>query len=284
METGNNLSAPLVKKEYHLQPDHERELTDSGLLGYVDISRNGVRLLKLNSKFKAVEFCSFKFPYSKDNQRWATFVRDVLESEEYQSLNSCSSISYSVFDNRCTLVPTSLFSKDFGKTSLEFLCGELQSETLYDQELESVESVGVYSVPDGISELVGKNIDNSFFHWVNALNGQGTQGHIFSCEDQFALIIKKDSKLLFCNWFQAKSEDDKLYFLMATLESLNILHADLSLVLWGDIIKNKATHSTLGKFISNISFGIFPKSLTFAYSFKELPAHNHPMIFSFACA
>ncbi len=103
-------------------------------------------------------------------------------------------------------------------------------------------------------------------------------------EKQFALVVFKDASLVFSNWFQFGKPEDVLYYLMASLESLKILHSEVEVSLNGNIEKGDAMHTTIAKYISKLSFGKRPKNLTYSYSFKELQEHRFPFIFEAACA
>lgn len=284
METGNNISPSLVKKDYNLQPDNDQDLAGNGQKSFVVLTRNGVQILRINSKFKAVSFNSFKFPHCTDDTRWCNFIQAILNSEDFKDTIGNSKISYSVYDNYATLIPNALFRANQKQPDFEFLFGSSNSNSVRSQELQSPESVGVYGIPKDFEHIISEPISNSYLHWVNSLSTTGTCAQLFVTENQMALVIKRNDDLLFNNWFDVKNADDMLYFLMATLETLNILHSEAKITLWGDIDKNDSVHSTIGKFISNISFGNRPKNLEYAYSFKDLPSHKFPFIFSTACA
>lgn len=284
METGNNISTSLVKKEFDLHPDNENDLAENGQHSFVEFSRNRIAVLRVNSNFKTVAFRSFKYPYCVDDNRWVAFIQHIFELDEFNTAVSKTELSYSVWDNKTMLIPNALFSEDKKQSEFEFLFASSVDLTIESQKLQSSDSVGIYGVPNGIKSLIPNSVSNSYLHWLNSLSNDGIVAHLFVVDGHISLTIKRNDALLFTNWFEVKNADDTLYFLMATLETLNILHSEVKITLWGDVAKNDSVHSTLGRFISNITFGNRPKNLEYAYSFKDLPSHKFPFIFSTACA
>lgn len=285
MGTGNNVSASLVKKDYSLGPDNAQDLAGTGQKSFVDISRNGIQVLRINSQFKAVGFNAFKFPHCIDDQRWCDFVEHIVGSNDFKTAVSGSDTVYSMWDNKVTLIPTALYNENQQQANLEFLFGNTVGLGIRSQELQGQDSIGVYALPSGLSGIISKPIANSYLHWLNSIsNNTGTVANVTIGDSQFGLVVRRNDALLFSNWFEIKKVEDILYFIMATLESLSILHSDVELVLSGEIEKNDAVHSAIGKFISNVSFGNRPKNLEYAYAFKELASHKYPFIFSTACA
>jgi hypothetical protein len=284
VETGNNISASLVKKEYDLLPDNEKAFAENGHHSFVDVSRTRLTILRVSSEFKTVAFKVYKYPYCIDDNRWADFIQHVLETEEFKTAVYQSAVSYSLWDNKTMLIPTALFTEDKKRDEFEFLFESTVGRTIESQNLQSSDSVGVYGIPEGIESLLSSPISNSYLHWVNTLSGEGIVAHLFVVDHHMSLTIKRDDALQISNWFEVKNADDMLYYLMATLETLNILHSEIKITLWGDVDKNDSVHSTIGRFISKISFGNRPNNLEYAYSFKDLPSHKFPFVFSTACA
>lgn len=284
METGNNISASLVKKEFDLHPDNDNDLAENGQHSFVDISRNSIAVLRVNSNLKTVAFKTFKYPYCIDDNRWVEFIQHVLDLEEFKTTVSQSEISYSLWDNKTMLIPNALFAEDKKQGEFEFLFGSGVDLTIESQNLQSSDIVGVYGVPKGIENLIHNSVSSSYLHWLSSLPNDGIVAHLYVLDGHMSLTVKREDALLFSNWFDVKNAEDTLYFLMATLETLNILHSEVKIILWGDVAKNESVHSTIGKFISNISFGNRPKNLEYAYSLKDLPSHKFPFIFSTACA
>jgi len=280
------LSSPLFKQEFYLKADNEQESAQSGLLSFADISRSSVQILKRNKAFKAIEFASFQFPFSADNNGWSKNVSELINSDDFTSFVADTEVTFSISDSKKTLVPASLYSEKEKAKSLEFLFGKSDDVLIQSQEFSNSDTVGVFGVPKGIAEVVSKPLQPSYLNWLDGLatDSVKVRANLVLNEKQFALAIQKEGKLIFSNWFNYSKSDDVLYYLMASLETLKILHSEVEVVLNGKVKKGDKTHSSIAKFISKLTFGKRPKNLTYSYSFKEILEYRFPFIFAAACA
>lgn len=280
------MASPVYKKQIHLKADNEQETADVGLQSFVDISRDSIQILKVNKAFKAIELFSYSFPYSSNNGVWTAQTKELIESGEFQDAIGDSNKHFSVSDNSVTLIPSSLYSESTMKENFEFVFGRTEELNLRQYQFKNSEIVGIHALPTELLNVIGEDHSSSFLIWVDELigNSQRTSAHLILEATQFALVIFRDSKLAFSNWFSYGKPDDVLYFLMATLESLNILHSDIRLVLGGTVNKGDETFQTISRFISKISFQKAPKNLTYSYSFSQLSEHRFPYLFATACA
>ncbi len=287
METGNKrLTSSTFKQEFYLKADNEQETVGVGLLSFVDVSRSGVQVLKLNRSFKALEFASFAFPFSSSNVVWCDNLISVLNSTEYKTITENSEINYSISNWQTTLIPSALYSSAEKRRTFQFVVGHTDDILIQEQSVLNSDAIGLLGIPITISDILGTSITSSYLTWIDELpnHSKGTIAHLSVTEKEFSLVILRDGKLVFNNWFQYSRREDVLYFLMASLESLQILYSEVELVLSGKIDRNGPMYLSLAKYISNIAFSKRPKKLTYSYSFGQLPEHQFPFIFAAACA
>jgi hypothetical protein len=280
------LSSPLFKQEFYLKADNEQESAQNGLLSFADISRSSVQVLKRNKAFKAIELVSFQFPFSADNNSWSKNVSVLINSDDFESFVTDTEVTFSISDSKATLVPASLYSETEKAKNFEFLFGTSDDVLIQSQEFSNSDTIGVFGVPKGIAEVVSEPIQTSYFNWLDGLatDSVKVRANLVFNEKQFTLAIHKEGKLIFSNWFDYSKSDDVLYYLMASLETLKILHSEVEVVLSGKVEKGDKIHTSITKFISKLTFGKHPKNLTFSYSFKEILEHRFPFIFAAACA
>ena len=276
----------MIKKELHLRADNEQEAAYGRLSCFVDVSRNGVQLLKLNEKFKAIELISWKFPFATTDELWFDRVDDTLQTEDFHRSTESHNYKLSVSDNQLTIVPETLFSEKKKEKHLEFISGSLQNCEVIAQQLTNMDAIGVFNYPKAFNKLTKKTPTSSVLTFIDAIvgNSTGIQAILIPDEKQFALIIMNQGQLAYSNWFEHSKADDILYYLMAALESLNILHSETELMLGGRISKNDATVRLVSRYISKVSFLKRPKNLTYSYSFNQIAEHRLPYIFAAACA
>ena len=288
METGNKPPSisSLIKQEFHFKPDNEAELNTSQLRSVVDISRNRIQILKTSDSLKAVEMISFKFPYCVDDERWIHFLEVFINSGEYRNLVKDTEISHSISDPQVAVVPKSLFSDEYKEGLFNFTDASKQIRCIVKQDLEQLDAIGQFAIPKKLKAILDSSVTNSYLTWLNKITAtpKSVYVNLLIWQNRFALVVSKEGKLLFSNWFSSSKAEDVLYFLMATLEGLNILHTEVSVVLNGQVEKNNDLHLLLGKYISKLSFATLPTTLKYSYSFKELPTHRYPLVFHAACA
>jgi hypothetical protein len=280
------LSIKHIKKELHLKADKEQEAANGRLSCFVDVSRSGLQLLRVNKDFKAIDVVSWVFPYSSTDETWAERVKLATANEGFLDLIHGHDCKYTIAGEQVAIVPSTLFSESEKENHFDFLFGDRQAFEMKTQKFSNTDAVGLFSISKPMKAVLGESITSSFLNWVDSTlgNNSGVKAYLILEEKQFSLTILKEGRLQFSNWFQFSKADDVLYFLMATLESMNILHSDVELVLGGEIEKGDETFDVLSRFISKISFLKRPKNLTYSYSFGQLPEHRFPFIFAAACA
>ncbi len=275
------------RKTIHLHPDNEQDGISEKCRSIVCLSRNSVDLLKINDQFKAIEFLQFEFPYLVDDVNWANAINSVVKCSDFQEAAEETEVEYWISDSTVTLVPCSIFSKKEMASYFQLLFKKPSKLEIRKQDLERLDAVGIYSVPESLSKVLSSEPNNGYLAWVNnaITNSSKTiEASLVISEQQFVLIIMKDGSLVFANWFDYSKADDVLYFLMATLESLNILHPEVNVKLAGQVEKGDQIYETISRFISKISFNSRPKSISYSYSFNKVAEHRFPFIFAAACA
>ncbi|MFM1875648.1 MAG: hypothetical protein RL266_1385 [Bacteroidota bacterium] len=269
-----------------MKADNEQETAEIGLRSFINVSRSSVEVLKLTKSFKALECLSFILPFAADNNVWSSNVNELFNSPEFLSETDHTENQFSISDNLVTQIPKSLFDESFIEKSFEFVFGNSDELHLKQYEFRNSPTVGFYAIPKGFPGSIIANCHSSYLLWLDDLSTKSKRSEAFLTlnERQFSLVVYRNGQLNFCNWFQFEKPEDVLYFLMASLEALNVLHSEIDLVLQGDIEKGDETYLLLSRFISNISFAKRPKNLSYSYSFNQLAEHRLPFLFAAACA
>jgi len=287
VETGNKAPSlsSIFKQEFHLKPDNQGELQASGLRSFVGVSRSRIQLLKIDASLKAIEIISFVFPYTKNDERWLQRVEELVNSTEFTAFTNGTEIRFSVSDSRVSIVPQPIYSEEKKEALFSFAEQISNNAIVLKQELPELDAVGLFSVPQNLNKILPFPLVNSHLLWIRnvvKINRKITANLIINNED-LSLVVSKNHHLLFSNRFDISAPQDVLYFLMATLEALKILHTKVSVVLYGNVKKKDATHEILEKYLSDISFASQSAGMKCAYSFKEISAHHFPHIFQAAC-
>lgn len=287
MVTGNNLVGSLAyKKTLHLTPDKHLEQELEGTRCIVLIRRSAVSALKLVDKQKVSELVQFEFSHCSNDGNWSTAVEGLLSSPELNEFVSGCEAEYWIDDSRISIIPSALFSDDKKEEAHELLFEPSNGLNYISESAATSDFQMVSAVPQAICDILPAEPKNAFALWLERIENQTTGKHhaaILARHDEFNLTVFNRSELVFSNWFGYSKPEDLLYFLMATLESLNILHTEATLSLAGDIEKGGAAHKLISKYIGKVSFASRPKQLGYSYSFSKVEEHKHPLILSAAC-
>ena len=288
MATGSSTSSPssLIKKEFHAGADNPDESQREDLSSFIDISRNRIRILKTDPGLKAVELTVFAFPRCSDDARWSGQIAAFIGSGQFAEVTAQTEVNYSVCDARISIIPRTIYSVEMKEQLFGFTHGTRPDASILTQNLIDLDAIGLFAVPRKLETVLNGPVTSSFLAWVqqNMKNANGMVAHLYIDEGEFALAVGKERKLLFCNWFKVSSAEDVLYFLMATLEGLKVLHTDVPVILSGEIGKHDTAHMLICRYMPKVTFAKRPKTLNYAYSFNEVAAHRHPFVFRAACA
>lgn len=281
------MSSSAFRKALYLGPDKESLGLTEDFQPVVLISRDSVAVLKIQGSSNASELSVFEFAYKSNDENWTATVSSVLDSEDFLGTIKNQKPAFWITDSRMTVVPQALYDPEKAPDNIKLLFENSEELEVLSESLLTNELTLLTGIPKGIKNKLGQNpknavlpvLDQSFMQSSNASNVS-----VIVENKRFLLIVITGTELKFCNWFSFEKAEDLLYFLMATLESLNILHSEVKLQLSGEVEKGDAVYSCLSKFISKINFTTRPKSLSYSYSFSKAAEHRFPLLFAAACA
>jgi hypothetical protein len=272
-------AAPVFRESLHLGPDRPEEIQGAGVSVFMEVSRSSLSLFTVDVKsLKALAFRSFDFPYCGENTRWASTVARILNATETEGPTAV------VLNNvSCSIIPSDLFKQEPESRNeiLRLEHGELKGAGSVTATLEVWDAHCVAVIPDAILQLFpSARVLPSLFCWTPSLLRSPTayHAHVHVSEREFSLAVLKGRDLVLHNDFTHQTPEDVLYFCMAALEQLAILHSEVRLSVYGNVTENDALHGLFRRYISHVVFGERPTELTYSYSFKELPGHRMPFI------
>ncbi|MCF8257827.1 MAG: DUF3822 family protein [Flavobacteriales bacterium] len=280
METGSdNAEAPVFRETLHLIPDRADELLCLGLAVYLSVARSSVSLLTVDAKtLKALSFRSFDFPHCRDDAHWASTVSHVLGKM------TTTDVVATVVDNvPCSIIPSDLFPTDDAQMTslLNLEHGELRNLTRVMATLDVWDSQCLALVPtELLNVLPTQKVIPSLCCWVPSLlrSPSAHHVHVHVSDHDFCLAVLTGRDLLFYNAFEQYAPEDVLYFTMAALEQLAILHTEARLTLYGRVTDGDVLHGLFRRYIADVVFGDRPAEMTYGYSFKDLSGHQVPFI------
>ena len=114
------------------------------------------------------------------------------------------------------------------------------------------------------------------------LQGEFVYAHLY--ESFLELLIIKDNKLLFYNFFEYKTAEDFVYFILFSCEQLKLDVEKLMLLFSGNILKKDKIYQLIYTYIRNIDFLDSPDAFGYTASVSEVQAHVYSKFFyHFTC-
>ncbi len=162
-----------------------------------------------------------------------------------------------------SLVPKDLFLEDEASNYLKFNTKILKTDVVAHDVLENQGIVTVYIPFTNITNfLFDKHGEFEYVHSISVLietifkinTGKGTEVFLNNYDTYFDLIVIKDNKLLLSNSFSYETKEDFIYYLLFTVEQLELDPSDLDLKLMGAINAESPLYKIAYNYIKNVSF------------------------------
>jgi hypothetical protein len=162
-----------------------------------------------------------------------------------------------------TFVPQVLFDENYLGSYLQYNVKVFDNDFITYDEIANYEMNNVYipyaNINNALIDLYGNfNYKHSYSILVKKLldlskNIDETQVFVHCQKDNFQLVAIKNQKLLLFNSFEYKTKEDFIYYLLFTIEQLQLNPETLQLKVFGNITKESAIYQIAYKYIRNIS-------------------------------
>ena len=224
-------------------------------------------------------------------QNIADFVLEIIENHTYLKAGFWKNIRVCFDNQNFTLVPNSLFEPQKANLYLnQTKKTNEQQEVCFYNHL-SLNAVNVFNANFSILETLKKTYPLKHIEVIHSTSSfiegcfkeqlsEETNVMINISDNNFILVIIKNSKLILCNSFNFKTKEDFVYYLMFSLKELNLDPEQIVLKLWGEITYNSNLYNFIYKYIRNVEIGGRPSYLNFSYQFDELLEQRYFILFS----
>lgn len=227
----------------------------------------------------------YQFKNLNSNTALLKQLEDIFESHSVLQAGFWKSIKLGIKNKNFSLVPDSLFEKEFAKDYLSINCTVSGKEVYYHKQ-KTTETVNIFSADKEIVEWFKakyphKNV--KVFHFTSPIiEGVMIDGKLKDerslfvvCEKtSLTILVKTENQLEFCNSFNYFTPEDFVYYVMFVFDQLKLNPEETPVVLWGEVQADSPIYNKLYKYIRNISLGNKPASLSFSYQFDEVFDHK----------
>ncbi|MFM9057470.1 MAG: DUF3822 family protein, partial [Bacteroidota bacterium] len=94
------------------------------------------------------------------------------------------------------------------------------------------------------------------------------------------VLLSAGHELVFFNSFRYRTPEDFIYYLLFSIEQLQLNPDTLPVVFYGELEKISAAWMLSRKYIRNVRFGEKPEGIATSYGFDQFPAHQYHALLS----
>lgn len=191
---------------------------------------------------------------------------DNLNNNELTIRHSTDGFSYVIFDNnRNTFVPAAVFQEEDKRKYLDLLGLTDDDSIVCADYIELAEAYNVYAVSKKDFETIGNSpgkIESRHSSSVlvadlvkkNLERVDDTRVYLNVKDNSFEMIVLKGAGLLFDNHFRFKTKEDFLYFLLFSVEQLNLDAGSVPVYFLGKIEEASAITEIVSRYFRDIRF------------------------------
>lgn len=236
----------------------------------------------------------YLFPTLLTENPLLPFLRAIYQNHPVLQSSYWKNIHVSVNSPSFTLIPSSLFRKEYAAQYLQLMQGNPLSTSehalVYAHKKEDFYTV--FSIENVLTDWLAATYplqeitvvhQSSTLIQATSLTDSvldSSQKLSLNFEDESVTIIfRKAGKFMFCNRFSYKNSTDLVYYILYVVNELKTEPQELQVVLFGEITPFAEIYIALEKFFSTIKFGSTPPGLQLTPAFDDLPEHRYFSLF-----
>lgn len=279
-----SLKPAIILADSFFRPENSR----TALL-CIEIGRRSLRFCVVRA---ADKYCCWLEDYALEVQNEESFAAEletIINRHPLLSRNDWEEVRVSVNDADFTFVPTAWFRENYSEEYLKMVLGveDLGAKSVMNGKVAQIDSYSVFSAPVKWAELLKQCYGNSrltFYHATTpavagALTNNPGSGEkkivSLSVEDEYiTVVVSENRRLVLCNRFHFSGHQELTYLILFTLNQLNYLPEDITLLLYGEITPFSENYKELSQFIPYLHLGKKPVALRYCEAFDDMPDHR----------
>lgn len=246
---------------------------------------------------KALALSDYHFPVDEEteNPQVGDYFKEILENPDFKNIFGRGEFTLSFHSSTHSLVPNPLFSKDQVGELLSLTCSLQDSERLRQfryiaDPIPSADAHFLYALPESIAQAAEQHFPGvTFRHAASSFIESRLRQNKYEKDDTLSVHIRRrhldvmissGSDLKFFNSFRYRTAEDLIYYLLFTMEQLQLNPDTLKVTCYGEIEKISAGWMLARKYIRNLDFGERCESVEYSYGFDKFPGHQYYSLFS----
>jgi len=232
----------------------------------------------LHNSVKEIQEVKFNHTQSLEDQLWRTFV-------DYPQLTRTYDEIVVLHDNNLnTFVPKSLFQEEAIGSYLQYSTKVFETDFFAFDEMEPYDMNNVHVPYVNVNNFLVDQFGSFDYKNVNSVlvaklldfskNKIDKQVYVHLQETHFEIVVTNQSKLLLYNSFEYKTPEDFVYYLLFTMEQLQLNPETIQVNLLGKIAENDACFDIAYRYIRHIAL-LDVSDVAFRLSVKNEEALHH---------
>ena len=247
----------------------------------IQFSLDGFSFSTTNTHNEVIEFSSYTFSKTKNSPELVLEkLQDIFKKEKSLQYDF-ETVTVIHQNNLNTLVPNEYFKKDALKSYLKYSIKTIASDLITFDELDFMNSKNVYVPYVNINNFLFQNFGEfEYKHYSSVLLEKlfsiATNDiccYIHVSKSTFDIVIIKNSNLQFFNVFEYKTKEDFMYYVLFTLEQLDLSTEETLVSILGDMEEDSDLFRLMYTYIRNIDF-LSSKNAVFNNQ-KEISKHSN---------
>jgi len=240
------------------------------------------------NKFIGIEAYSFS---KLENPAKITSQLDLILNEKPWFAFPFKKVFFLYQNTYNTLIPSVLFEEEKKSLYLGFNQTFQENSRIVFDKLKNTLASNIYYLPNPIVEKVKEFWPNAQIKHFSSVLIEGLMRnfknntdpkilYVNLRENSFDIVNFKVNKLFYYNNFGYRTKEDFAYFLVSTIENLNLNPEDIKIVLMGDINKGMNIYEMVHQYIRNFSFIEKNNNFSYSYIFDDLKSHSYYTLFN----
>ena len=247
----------------------------------IQFSLDGFSFCTTNTHNEVIEFSSYTFSKTKNSPELVLEkLQDIFKKEKSLQYDF-ETVTVIHQNNLNTLVPNEYFKEDALKSYLKYSIKTIATDLITFDELDFMNSKNVYVPYVNINNFLFQNFGEfEYKHYSSVLLEKlfsiATNDiccYIHVSKSTFDIVIIKNSNLQFFNIFEYKTKEDFMYYVLFTLEQLELSTEETLVTVLGDIEEDSDLFRLMYTYIRNIDF-LSSKNAVFNNQ-KEISKHSN---------
>jgi len=247
----------------------------------IQFSLDGFSFCTTNTHNEVIEFSSYTFSKTKNSPELVLEkLQDIFKKEKSLQYDF-ETVTVIHQNNLNTLVPNEYFKKDALKSYLKYSIKTIATDLITFDELDFMNSKNVYVPYVNINNFLFQNFGEfEYKHYSSvmleklfSIASNDICCYIHVSKSTFDIVIIKNSNLQFFNIFEYKTKEDFMYYVLFTLEQLELSTEETLVTVLGDIEEDSDLFRLMYTYIRNIDF-LSSKNAVFNNQ-KEISKHSN---------